>query len=72
MKKQKKINKPLILQKKKVENEERIAFKPNIIKNNLYYDKIKVTFMKEIIKFFLPNKNLLKIIIKEKKKNLKK
>ena len=28
--------------------------------------------MKEIIKFFLPNKNLLKIIIKEKKKNLKK
>ena len=72
MKKQKKINKPLILQKKKVENEERITFKPNIIKNNLYYDKIKVTFMKEIFKFFLPNKNLLKIIIKEKKKNLKK
>ena len=28
--------------------------------------------MKEIFKFFLPNKNLLKIIIKEKKKNLKK
>ena len=67
-------NKPLVIQKikKKVENEEGITFQPDISKNNLYYDKIKVTFMKEIFKFFLPNKNLLKIIIKEKKKNLKK